>query len=596
MQNTDFFDKIPIVLGVTGHRNIVKDDYPQITQAVENGFNKIIELTTSNKGQTPLVLLTGLAQGADMLVTDVAIKLGVPYVAVLPCELAEFKLSFDDTEALSRLDDYIANAQDVVIVGDIEGDFERQSEHGQTWESYRYRQVGVYIAERSHVLFGLWDGKPAKPFGCGTAEVIDFSINASYHKAEVKSIFGILDDSAVVWINCRRQGDGSQPDVKTLYLLPNVDVKRDDTVTARKRKSGVVTDKYPLIKGYKYEVYDCDHFPKQIEQVIKSTVRYNNAKYPQGKSWPLLNNMEGLSSYQERINKHYVKADTLAKSKKRAFTKLLLAISVVGALLALLFMLYDESGYNVLSLPCLGLVALVVTVYFCGAKGFFHRDSIEYRALAETLRTQFYASACGVDCNVADYYTWTQKNQIVWAYKALLALTVGNIENKQLDMRDVCANWVSIDSGQYSYHHKRKKTRGKRAQTYKVISNVLFGLTIALYVIVTLVEVLTLCKTTTWFDIPIGINDMTIRSVFQVAFGTFTAVSLLTSSFFGKLSCERECDDSKKMERLYLAACNKWDVESPHFPDLVRSIAREEIIENGIWLSYMTDNDLEINV
>lgn len=596
MQNIQLFDKIPIVLGVTGHRNIVKDDYADIAAQTEKAMAEIQSLCKSNKGDnTPLVLLTGLAQGADMLVCDVAIKLGIQYIAVLPCELEEFKKSFNDIDDLSKLDTYIQKAYDTVIAPDYEKDFDNQSKCGQKVDNYQYRQVGIYIAEHSHVLFGLWDGKPASPFGCGTAEVIDFAINASYHKADVKNTFGVLDDSVVVWINCRRQGDGQQADVKTLYLLPNVDVTRDDeTITKRKRKAGVVTDKYPLIKGYKYEVYN--RLPKQSVQVILRTVRYNDAQYKEGKSWPLLNNLEALTPYQQRICKHYDKSDTLAKSKKIIFTRLLLAISVIGALLALVFMLYDESGYNFLSLPCLGLVAIIVIVYFCDAKRYYHRDSIEYRTLSEALRTQFYASACGVDCNVSDYYTWAQKNQIVWIYKALLALSVGNIENKQLDMRDVRANWVSIDSGQYNYHHNRKKTRGKRARVYSAISTILFGLTIALYVIVTLVEILTLCNLTNWFDTPIGINDMTIRSVFQVAFGTFTAVSLLASSFFGKLSCERECDDSKKMERLYLSACNKWDVESPHFPDLVRSIAREEIVENGIWLSYMTDNDLEINV
>ena len=55
-----------------------------------------------------------------MLVTDVAIELGIPYIAVLPCGLEKYKKSFSDKKALSKLDEYIKKSLDTIIVDDIE--------------------------------------------------------------------------------------------------------------------------------------------------------------------------------------------------------------------------------------------------------------------------------------------------------------------------------------------------------------------------------------------------------------------------------------------------------------------------------------------
>ena len=180
--------KLPLVIGVTGHRNLVKGDYSAIFDEIKRNFEEIAAILTQNTEQPPMLLLTGLAQGGDMLATKVARELKIPYVAVLPCSLEEFKKSFDDLEALSELNDYIANAHEVLIVPDLEKDFANQP--NQTVENYRYRQVGVYLVQNSSLLLALWDGNPPKTqFGCGTADVVALAQNA---------------DLPVLWLPCHR--------------------------------------------------------------------------------------------------------------------------------------------------------------------------------------------------------------------------------------------------------------------------------------------------------------------------------------------------------------------------------------------------------
>ena len=81
---------------------------------------------------------------------------------------------------------------------------------------------------------------------------------------------------------------------------------------------------------------------------------------------------------------------------------------------------------------------------------------------------------------------------------------------------------------------------------------------------------------------------------------TVTAASLLFTSYFGKLSFGRKAEDNKKMRMFYESACARWE-EAKLRPDaeikkFVKEIAREEIVENGIWYSYVRDNSLEINI
>ena len=212
--------KQPVVIGVTGHRNIVEEDRPLLKKSVAGALNEILDLVKKARDDkdddVPVVMLNGLAQGADMLCADVALDMGVPVYAVLPCELTRYKKSFDE-EQRKKLPDYLNRAKKMIITPDIEdrfGWFENAMNMDK--ESYEYRQLGIYIAKSSHILIALWDGKPPKSqYGCGTVEVIDFAIKNNYFGESCKKA---CRERVAAWVKARRQGDGSVADVKLKYL------------------------------------------------------------------------------------------------------------------------------------------------------------------------------------------------------------------------------------------------------------------------------------------------------------------------------------------------------------------------------------------
>ncbi|MGB0692542.1 MAG: hypothetical protein ACPGPD_07520, partial [Pseudomonadales bacterium] len=59
---------IPLIVGVTGHRDLIEDEIPIIKKMVRSFF---LDLRESFPG-LPLMLLSPLASGADQLAAEVA--------------------------------------------------------------------------------------------------------------------------------------------------------------------------------------------------------------------------------------------------------------------------------------------------------------------------------------------------------------------------------------------------------------------------------------------------------------------------------------------------------------------------------------------
>ena len=89
---------LPLVIGVTGHRDLRVQDIPELEAAVRNVLAELHAMCP----KTPLVLLSPLAEGADRLVARVALADGATLVAPLPLARAEYEKDFvhgDDSAA-----------------------------------------------------------------------------------------------------------------------------------------------------------------------------------------------------------------------------------------------------------------------------------------------------------------------------------------------------------------------------------------------------------------------------------------------------------------------------------------------------------------
>src|SRR5262245_49584283 len=84
--------RIPLLIGVTGHRDLRDADRP----ALESKVRAILEEQQRNYPHTPLILLSPLAEGADRLVARVALDLGVRLQVPLPVPQESYIADFQD--------------------------------------------------------------------------------------------------------------------------------------------------------------------------------------------------------------------------------------------------------------------------------------------------------------------------------------------------------------------------------------------------------------------------------------------------------------------------------------------------------------------
>jgi hypothetical protein len=196
---------IPIIIGVTGHRDIRKQDEEKLTSLVREALTKIKDDCPHSR----IVMLNSLAAGADQLCAAVALELGVALIVPLPLPLAEYRQDFS-YESLEKLNLLLARAQEVFVVPPMEPVREGRD--------FCYRQAGIYVASNSHLLLALWDGRAALQGGCGTAEAVGFMLEQNYSSND--SLFKAKGDGAVVHIVTPR-ANKFPVDVFLVTLLEN---------------------------------------------------------------------------------------------------------------------------------------------------------------------------------------------------------------------------------------------------------------------------------------------------------------------------------------------------------------------------------------
>lgn len=154
------------VIGVTGHRDLVAEESSRTCDLVRE---VLADLAGAAFGLRPLVI-SGLAEGADSLVSNVALDMGFDVEAVLPMPLEFFRDDFQG-ETREILRDLLDNP--AIRVRALELDTGANRTAGLT-DSARTRQYALlkdHIQNRSDVLVALWDGTRNGLEG-GTGDVV----------------------------------------------------------------------------------------------------------------------------------------------------------------------------------------------------------------------------------------------------------------------------------------------------------------------------------------------------------------------------------------------------------------------------------------
>jgi len=190
--------KIPLVIGVTGHRDIPKDDI----KAIEEKVREIFKYITDKYKETPIILLSPLADGADRIVAKIALKEFKTKITVsvpIPFDESTYKKTFGTNDKVKLRYNNITSIKEFnfllcrvkrqknnFVPNIILMPFDKEAYTALSDEDekkkIRYKQyttVGEYIAIHSQILIALQSPCSEGKSG-GTAEIVNKKLSGNY--------------------------------------------------------------------------------------------------------------------------------------------------------------------------------------------------------------------------------------------------------------------------------------------------------------------------------------------------------------------------------------------------------------------------------
>lgn len=527
--------KIPLLVGVTGHIDLREADRDTLLRSVTGELKRLRETYP----HTPLKMLNSLAAGADLLCADAAEELGIPLIAALPMETAEYEKDFSPQE-LEHFRHHLDRAESTFVVPAAE------AETGDSRE-FAYRQAGIYVVEHAHLLLALWDGKEDPVARAGTAATVDFALKGNWEPEQGIPVSS-AGNTAVIHILTPRRDMPAEGAGETRRIA---DEEMWDTLMAR-------TEEFNML---------AEEMPEAGEQMLPEPEQNDAA----------LQQLEAL----------YISADKLSLRFARQFRKALATLALAGTVLTFAFLLYDEGSMVPMILVCGAALLYAFYCYRQTTKTECHRKYIEYRALAETVRVQMYLRYAGSRLEVQRLMNWSQQQETAWILCTICAVNGAPKPEKQ---REILSCWVEE---QRDYHRQAgKKTTGQMEKNDRALG-IAMKISILTYAVTLIYE---------FAFGGLAIKPLMIlqdpehgRTLIKIVLGTLSAGTLFMANYYGKMSLRRVTTDHEKMVKFYEKAADQL-IRCGQNEHILEALAREELAENGNWCSYQKDNAPELNL
>ncbi|MBT8142679.1 MAG: hypothetical protein KJO88_09955 [Gammaproteobacteria bacterium] len=353
-----FNDQVPIAIGITGHRNIHPDAIDRIRQQLTKVFTDL-KISYPN---SPLVLLTPLAEGADQLAAEVALEQGVEIYAVLPMTQDEYGKDFSTSEQRKRFDRLF----DTAVCHKSLNKFDPQAQRDLC-----YAYVGKWLVDHSDLMLALWNGETNDLTG-GTAEVVNYAVNNVFPslKTQLEADHWPRDKKAVIHIDTlRRSEDQSkeQSEREMVYLESGQRAQDIQNIPYAGSIAGL-------------------ELLSQIEKYNQTTADATEPGYP------LTTHEESkLPLHLRFLHRLYRKSDNVANSYQksfRAYTQIFFTLTAILLLILLLYFRVLPFTYVIVCYLVVYLITLLVSMRLRNTDA--QKKYQLYRLLGETSRLFFF--------------------------------------------------------------------------------------------------------------------------------------------------------------------------------------------------------------
>ena len=531
--------RIPIIVGVTGHRDLIPADLDGIKERVRSFFG----LLRSRFPHTPFQLYSGLAVGADQLVAQMAASCSIEVVPVLPMPASIYVNDFrEDEEGLRTFEEFIATRSPIELKLHDDSNAELIAADRSRMSIYSKRQyatLGNFLAVRCHVLLALWDGIESSEVG-GTGFTIDSTRNG------------------------RLEGDATLVDPVEGGLIYHIPVgrRRDPSARPSPNDRFIVTTTSEAFLSALSEIDRYNAFPK-------------------------------LGGYGETNAEHaYRHADRLAMIFQRRVRRL--RVAVFGCITALIssYAVYSEYGHPQAALVVyLAALALGAAIWVIDRKAAIEQRFLDYRTLAEALRIQNIWTKAMIHLSVADYYLRKHRSELRWIRFALrgFASTMAIVE--LLRMRRIvpppsAANLdkTTVEMWMREQHEYFSLTSKKRERRLKALRRAATG-----------VYALGIVAATFALALPFSETLALREHEIILMMGMFPALAGTIGAWIKQTAIVEEAAHARVMQSLFGLALQEWirpDGRSSKAA-IVRHLGVEALYENADWLALRRSRPIE---
>jgi len=524
---------IHLIVGITGHRDIIPEDRDMLKKKIKEVFDELRNKLPS----TPLLLLTPLAEGTDRLAAEVAIEENIDYIVTLPLSVNDYKTDFPDSE--EEFDYYLKKA-----LGHFEPPLRKAKSEslnqGDPDRDESYKNVGVFIVKHCQVLMTLWDGKNTGHTS-GTSQIVNFQLGGIPKEYEPhRRALDLPDTGPVYHIPTRRKKEfvpsaPYNPEIK--MLLPKE--TNGDTFFG---KEGVFSK--------------IDRFNKKIKSLNDTEIEKSRQ------------NLGSSVIEKEKFISHlYAEADLLAIKHRKNWSRFQFFLFIAVAILFGLFLAY--SFFHVFIFLVVYFLAYTAFAIFFTVKNPSHRHHslyVEYRALAEGLRVEFFLRLAGLNENVVDYYLRKHKQHLQWVRSVMISANVFDPQSV-LDLDSIKKYWIDR---QYTYYSKSSEKNRTNVGRMRIIIDVLFFAGIVSIAVAIVLNFL---------------HDFNTLSISTMLIVLLPFVAGLIETYAQRSAMRETAEEHSRMKNIYENAVNLWKVgDEDYDTDLIKELAMEALRENADWL------------
>ena len=507
-----------------------------VVEELKNKIKGIFKDLKESFNNTPLLLLTSLAEGADRIAAEVALEMNIKYIVPLPLPYDEYIKDFQDTK--EGFDYLLKNSLGYFELPIGESELESSRHYGPSRDK-RYESVGAFIAKHSQILIALWDGKDTGIIG-GTSQVVKFKLKGlPTEYAPYRTILDTPDTGPVYHILTRRIKNKDEfknynPEVKR--IIP--DGTNEKTFFG---KNGIFSK--------------IDSFNNRTKSLSREKIE-NSREYL----------ASGVVEKEKFVSYIYSEADILAINFKKKWNLLQLFLLIItgtllGVFLGYIFLnsLYLLVGY---------FMAYVLLTYLFKIRNLshsYHESYVEYRSLAEGLRVEFFLRLAGVHEDSADRYLRKHRQHLQWIREVMRSANIFDPQSKP-DLESIKRYWIE---GQYEYYRNSSRKNKIRVKRSKLLSTIFFfgGIASILSAIILTV-----------FRLYDAIPSTTILII------ALPALAGLIETYISRSTMQETGEEYSRMENMYENAIKLWKENDDYNTQIITELSKEALRENADWL------------